>query len=210
MLRIEEVEDVDEVYVVTNDKFYPHFKEWADKYSSNKDIIIVNDGTKTNEDRLGAVGDIHYVIHNKEVDDDVLVIAGDNLFEFSLHHLAEFFKRKGSSVFAVHDLRDPEKLAGRFGVVETDEEAKIVGFEEKPERPRTSLASTGCYIFSKDDVEEFERCIHENNKPDNIGDFVRFLSEKKHVYGYVFEENWFDIGSHEQLSEVRDLYGGKE
>ncbi len=209
LFRIVEVPEVDEVFIVTNDKFYSQFREWSGSYRSKKRIKVINDGTKSNEDRLGAIGDIDFVIKQQKVKDDLLVIAGDNLFEFSLVHLNNFFKERGTSVIAACDLLEKSRLAKKFGVVETDKNMKIVGFEEKPAEPKTTLAATACYIFTKDDVVELERCIAEHHKPDNLGDFIKWLSERKHVHGFIFSERWFDIGSHDQYEEVNRLFRKK-
>lgn len=210
LFRIEEVNDVDGIFIVTNDKFYPKFVEWSKGFKCNKPLKILNDSTKSNEDRLGAVGDIHFVVQKEKIDEDLMVIAGDNLFEFSLAHLVGFFNKKNASIVALCDLLEKEKLAKKFGVVELDEHLRVVGFEEKPEHPKTSLTSTACYIFTKKDLELLEKCIKEDKKPDNLGDFIKWLSEREHIYGFVFTESWFDIGSHEQLEEVRKLYEEKK
>lgn len=210
MDKIEEVDAIDEVFVVTNNKFFEHFNTWSKKYDSSKKITVVNDGTMTNEDRLGAVGDIHFVIEHTNIQDDVLVVGGDNLFDFSLLGMVGQFNEKNASVIAVRDLGEKSLLAEKFGVIELNEYSRIIGFEEKPAEPKTSLASTCVYLFSKEDVEELENCIRDNNKPDNTGDFIRYLSEKKPAYGFVFDEAWYDIGSHEQLKEVRELFSKKE
>lgn len=202
MFRIEEVDDIDEIFIVTNDKFYKHFLDWSKNYKSNKTIKVINDGTKSNEDRLGAVGDIHFVLKNKEIDDDVLIIAGDNLFEFSLHHLNIFFNKKKSPVIALYDVKDKE-LAKKYGIALINEDKKIIHFEEKPNNPRSTLAGTACYMFTKSDNKELEKVILSGKTPDNLGDFIKHLSENKHVYGFVFSERWFDVGSKEQL-EIAD------
>jgi len=201
LFRIEEVDDVDEIFIVTNDKFYSHFLEWSKKYKSNKKIKVINDGTKTNEGRLGAIGDIHFVVNNEKIDDSILVVGGDNLFEFSLHHMTLFFKEKKSPVVALCDIKDKE-LAKKYGIADINQDKKIISFHEKPSKPKSTLASTACYIFSKKDLEELEKIIAQGKRPDNLGDFIKFLSEKKHVYGFVFSENWFDIGSKEQLEKA--------
>ncbi len=201
LFRIEEIDDVDEIFIVTNHKFHPHFQDWSKNYKSNKKITVLNDGTKTNETRLGAIGDIHFVVKNKNVDEDILVVGGDNLFEFSLHHMNIFFNEKKSPVIALYDVKDKE-LAKQYGIVDLNKEKKIIGFQEKPSEPKSTLASTACYIFSREDLEELEKCIQQGNKPDNLGDFIKHLSERKHVYGFVFSERWFDIGSKEQLDKA--------
>ena len=204
--RLEELEKIDEIFVVTNDKFYNHFLTWSNNFSNGTKITIVNDGTESNEDRLGAIGDIHYVIKDKNILEDTIVIAGDNLFEFSLQHMHDFFSQKNSTVVAFRDLKDKALIAGKYGTAHLDESGKILEFQEKPEIPKSSLASTACYLFTKDDFFALERCIAENNQPDNLGDFIKYLSARKHVYAYVFEEKWFDIGSHDQLKEAENHF----
>ncbi len=204
--RIEEVEDIDEIVVVTNNKFYSHFLEWRKFFASSKEITILNDGTVNNEDRLGAVGDIDFAIKKLKINDDILIVGGDNLFEFSLPSFMRFFKKKKASIVGTIDLQSPEKLAKRLGAIEVDKSLKIIGFEEKPEKPKTSIAATCIYLFTKEDIKELERCIKENKKPDNTGDFIKYLAAKKPVYSYIFAEGWFDIGSHEQLKEAHEIY----
>jgi len=202
LLRIEEIREIDEIFIVTNDKFYSSFVEWSGNYASEKRIEIINDKTTSDDNRLGAIGDIHFVINSKNIDDDVLIIAGDNLFEFPLRHLIDFFEEKQASVVALYDIKDKSIAANKYGVVETDSDQKIVGFEEKPANPKTTLVSTACYVFSRDDIAELEKCIKEHNQPDNLGDFVKWLSARKPFYGFAFSERWFDIGDHEQLKKA--------
>lgn len=208
--NMERVSAVSDIIIVTNDKFYEPFLEWAASFRSakhtTKKITVLNDGTKTNEDRLGAIGDIDFTIKKLNIKDDLMVIAGDNLFEFSLADFYAFFKKKQSTVLAVYDLGDPAKLSKKFGTVQTDKNSRVISFEEKPEHPKSSLAATACYIFTKEDVAELRRCIEENKKPDNSGDFIGWLAMKKPVYAYRFLGKWFDIGSKEQYEEVNRLY----
>ncbi len=207
--RVEQLADVDEIYIVSNQKFYDDFLNWSHSYRSKKPIKIINDMTSSNQDRLGAVGDIRYAIEKETIDDDVLVIAGDNLFEFSLNEFYDFFKEKKSCVVALYDIEDKKKASGKYGVVIIDENNRILEFEEKPKEPKTSLVSTACYIFSKEHIKLLEKCIEENIALDNLGDFIKWLIEKKDVYGFVFNENWFDIGSPEELREVKQHYRKK-
>lgn len=202
IMRIEELQDIDEVLVVTNNRFFPDFRNWLNSYKSAVKVRLLNDMTRSNEDRLGAVGDIDFAVKAAGIDDDLLVIAGDNLFEFSLLGMYRFFREKKASVVALHEMKDPERVAGKFGVAELDSDFRIIGFEEKPSNPKSSLASTACYFFTRDDLTELERCIAAHQKPDNLGDFIRWLSSKASVYGFVFSEKWFDIGSHEHLKEA--------
>ncbi len=204
--KLEDLDPIDEIHIVTNEKFYDNFLEWRNGFSCNKNIVIHNDGTKTNDDRLGAVGDIHFVIKNAGIDDDIVIVGGDNLFDFSLLGMYSLFTAKKGPVNAARDLGDPAKLAKKFGTVEIDEGNKIISFEEKPEKPRSSLASTCVYMYTKQDIEELEKHIKEVGMPDNTGDFVKHLMTVRDVFAYPFEEHWYDIGSHEQLEEAREIF----
>lgn len=210
LIRIEKLDVIDEILIVTNDKFFDNFRDWKRKYSSTKPIKIINDKTKNEEDRLGAIGDIDFAIKQEKIDEDLLVIAGDNLFDFNLNLLFEFFKEKNSSVVALYDIKDKNKAAKKYGVVELDKNNKIVNLEEKPEFPKTTLVSTGCYIFSKTGIEELEKCIERHEKPDNLGDFIKWLSKLKNIYGFIFNEDWFDIGNQEQLKKADIIWSRKK
>ncbi|MEM3126633.1 MAG: nucleotidyltransferase family protein [Candidatus Woesearchaeota archaeon] len=204
--KVNELKTVDEIIVVSNNKFYEQFDDWRKNVSSNKKITIVNDGTNSNEERLGAVGDIHFAVDKLNINDDLLVIGGDNLFQFSLQEFHSFFLDKKSSIIAVYDLLDPKKLAKKFGVVELDNKSKIIGFEEKPAEPKTSLASTACYVFSRKHLDLLKECIEKSHTPDNLGDFIRWLSNKEVIYGFTFIEPWIDIGSPEEYKEVQKQF----
>jgi len=203
-----EIREVDEVFVVTNEKFALAFEQWAEEFDGKLSIKIINDMTTSNDDRKGAVGDMQYSINEAKIDDDLLVIAGDNLFEYKLSDFYNYFKEKGHSVVACKDMGSKEEVKEKFGVIELDDEGKIIGFEEKPKEPKSALASTACYIFTKEDIAEIENYIEADNPPENAGDFVKWLSNHKPVYGFVFKEKWFDIGSFESLGKAREEFDG--
>ena len=162
--------------------------------------------TTTNENRLGAIGDINFVIKKENIDDDLLIVGGDNLFEFSLLNLYNFFNNKKSSVIALYDILNKNIAAKKLGVVSLDQTSKIIDFEEKPEIPKTSVISTACYMISKNHVNLFEKCMNEGNKPDNLGEFIGWLSKNQDIYGHVFTDKWFDIGSFEQLEKAKQEF----
>ena len=207
--KIEKIEEVKYIYIITNQKFYTNFLNYLKTKKFSKKIEVINDGTLTNEDRLGAVGDIQFAIKQKKINDDLLVIAGDNLFEFSLNNFVNYFKKKKNSVVAVRIAENKKDLAKKYGIVELDKNNKVIGFEEKPENPKTNLAATATYIFSKNDLIEFDNCMKEHKKPDNSGDFIKYLSQKKPVHGFVFKEQWFDIGSWGILEDAQKNYKSK-
>ena len=192
--RIGEVEDVEEVHLVTNAKFAPAFRAWAPA-----GVSVHDDGTTSEDDRLGAIGDIAFV---DLVGDDLLVIAGDNLFDFSLRDFVEFWRAKGrASAVALYDVGDLE-LARKYGIVELREDDRIAGFVEKPEEPPSTLAATATYVFHRDHVALVRRYLEEGSSPDQPGRFVAWLQAREPVYGYRFEGEWLDIGDHEQLREA--------
>ena len=208
--KISKIDEVDEIFVVTNHKFYPSFQTWLRERNYNKKINVINDGTLKNDDRLGAVGDLGFVIKEEDVQDDVLMIAGDNLFGFSLREFLKYFQEKESSVLAFCDLKDKEKVANRLGVGILNEELKVTNFEEKPAHPQSTLAATCCYIFSKKDIKKIREYVQTNEKWDDPGDLAKWLAERSILHGFVFEEHWFDIGSFEGLEEASKYYGEKE
>jgi len=204
--KIQEIEEIDKIFVVTNDKFYPMLRAWSMGHKAKNKIKVINDGTFKNDDRLGAIGDLNFVIQDEGFKDDVLMIAGDNLFGFDLNKFLDYFKEKRSSVLAFHDLKDKEKVANKFGVGILDEEMSVIDFEEKPAEPRSTLAATCCYIFSKSDVEKVFDYMGASEKWDNPGDFARWLTKRSKLHGFVFDEHWFDIGSFEGLEEANKFY----
>jgi glucose-1-phosphate thymidylyltransferase len=195
--KIEEVSD--DIHLVTNSRFADDFRRWA---SGRNGVTVHDDGTMSNDDRLGAIGDIAFVLARTGLDDDLLVIAGDNLFEFGLQGLTEFWELKGvASAVAVYDCRDIE-LATHYGIVELDEDERLVGFEEKPSEPVSTLVATATYLYHREHLPLVERYLAEGNAPDQPGRLVAWLFRLEPVYGYTFEGEWYDIGSPEQLLEA--------
>jgi len=203
-----EIKGIDEILVVTNEKFAQDFEDWAAGFKFPIPIKIINDMTTSNEDRKGAIGDMKYVIDEAKIDDGLLVIAGDNLFEYKLAEFYKFFLQKKASVVACKDMGSTDEIKEKYGAVQLDEGNRVIGFEEKPVNPKSTLAATACYIFTHEDLKSIENYIEAGNKPDNAGDFVKWLSNHKHVYGFVFAEKWYDIGSFESLGKAREEFDG--
>ncbi|MBI3035840.1 nucleotidyltransferase family protein [Candidatus Woesearchaeota archaeon] len=204
--KLDEVSAVNKIYIVTNDKFESHFKKWLRGFDAEKPIEVVNDGTKSNEGRLGAIGDIHHTIKIKNLSDELIVVAGDNLFEMPLTEAANFFKKKKSNVIVLHDVRDFE-LAKHYGIVETSN-SLVLNFEEKPLNPRSTLASTGIYIFPKKTIELIKKYIAQGNNPDKTGSFIEWLHKREKVHSFVTDKKWYDIGNMEQLEKANRHYKG--
>jgi glucose-1-phosphate thymidylyltransferase len=197
--RVREVQEVDAVHLVTNSRFAAAFRRWAESHS----VTVHDDGTTSNEDRLGAVGDLRLVIEEAALDDELLVLAGDNLFEFSLPRFVGWWraKRQPSSAVPLHDVGDLD-LARYYGIAATDSEDRIVRFVEKPSEPPSTLASTLVYLLPPEHVSLVRTYLDEGQSPDNAGSFLGWLAEREPVYGYRFDGAWYDIGDHDQLLEA--------
>jgi glucose-1-phosphate thymidylyltransferase len=197
--RVREVQEVDGIHLVTNSRFAPAFRRWAEPHS----VTVHDDGTTSNEDRLGAVGDLRLVIEEARLDDELLVLAGDNLFEFSLPRFVEWWRAKPqpSSAVPLHDVGDLE-LAKNYGIAETDAEDRIVRFVEKPSDPPSTLAATLVYLLPPDHASLVRTYLDEGESPDNAGSFLGWLARREPVYGYRFDGAWYDIGNHDQLLEA--------
>jgi len=202
--QLEKVAGITQANVVTNDKFHLAFANWAKTIKSSLKIRIINDNTKNNEDRLGAVGDIQFVLEKENITDDLLVIAGDNLFGFDLADFVRFFENKNAPVVAFHDLKDKNKVKGKYGVGIV-QGSKLINFEEKPLNPKSSLASTFCYLFPKNLLSRIGSYAKEG-KLDNGGDLIRWLVNTNEIHAFVFDEHWFDVGSFESLEEAQKVY----
>ncbi|HEU5216033.1 MAG TPA: nucleotidyltransferase family protein [Gaiellaceae bacterium] len=198
--RVREVEEVDAIHLVTNSRFAPVFTAWAESHH----VAVHDDGTTSNEDRLGAVGDLRLAAETAGLEEDeLLVLAGDNLFELSLPRFVEWWRAKPQPATAVplHDVGDLE-LATHYGIAETDADDRVVRFVEKPSDPPSTLASTLIYLVPPEHVRLVETYLEEGRSPDNAGSFLGWLAGREPVYGYRFEGTWYDIGNHDQLLEA--------
>jgi len=197
--RIETVGEIEEIHIVTNARFATDLEAWA----AERAVTVWNDGTTSNEDRLGAVGDIRFTIEQAGLHgDDLLVVAGDNLIEYSLEDYVRFWRGKGEgSAIAVHRVGDRE-LIKQYGVVELDENDRVVSLEEKPAEPRSDLAATAAYLYPAEHAALVEEYLEGGNPPDAPGHFVVWLYPRALVYAYRFENGWMDIGNPEQLLDA--------
>ncbi len=195
--------EIDGVHLVTNAVYAAAFERWA----AGRGVVVHDDGTHSNESRLGAIGDIRVAVERGRLGGEaLLVIAADNLFEFSLRDYIAFWRAKpGGSAIAVHRLADPS-LAPLYGVVELDAEDRVVGLEEKPENPRSDLVSTATYLFSPAHLALIEPYLAGGNPPDPPGVFLTWLCAREPVYGFRFSEEWLDVGELSQLQEADNRY----
>lgn len=208
MEKVEEIKEVDEIYLISNDCYCKHFEEWAKNNKFSKSIEVINDHTTSNDDRLGAIGDISYVINNKDINDDIIIIAGDNLFDYSLKDVIAYYHTKHAPIVCSKELDDIETLR-RFAVAKLDENDKIVNLVEKPLHPESNVAVYATYVYPKKVLEEIRTYLEEGNNPDAPGYLVEYLYKMMPVYAYRFKGNCYDVGTHESLAEVRKIYTKK-
>lgn len=205
------IREIDEIYIVTNQKFYQNFSEWLKSCGYKKKITLINDGTISNETRLGAIRDMDLAIREKAIDDNLLVIAGDNLFELDMRDFMDFavFKKDGITI-ALYDVKDLE-AAKRYGVLSIDKSNRVVEFEEKPPVPKSTLVSTGIYYFPKGLVPQIGIYLKkEDMKNDAPGYYIKWLSVNSRVYGFPFSQKWYDIGDIESYKKADEEYKEKE
>ncbi|NOX71585.1 MAG: nucleotidyltransferase family protein, partial [Candidatus Micrarchaeota archaeon] len=147
--KVLEVEDIERIYITTNSAFEMHFSNELNEHLSKENIDLVIEPSSSEENKLGSLGAINHIIKKEGIDDDLLVVAGDNLFGFNINDLVSYYKENGRPVIAFYDIKDMEKVRNRYGNVKLDESGKVIDFVEKPASPHSTLVSTGCYIFPK-------------------------------------------------------------
>jgi len=189
------IDAIDEIIVVTNNKFFGKFRQWSKQRKSKKRITLVNDLTISPEDRLGAIGDIHFCINKKKVKEDLLVVGGDNLLEDDLGRFISYVKKqKAHPVIGVYDIKD-KREASKYGVIKLDKKKQIIDFQEKPEKPKSSLVAMCLYYFPKEKLNLIQEYMaDEANRKDATGFYIDWLRLRCMVYGFVFKRQWFDIG----------------
>jgi glucose-1-phosphate thymidylyltransferase len=199
---------IDRVYVVTNAKFAGHFQKWSDDYRATKsklNFTIVNDGSTDDTNKLGAIGDIHYVIQKENVDDDIIIVAGDNLFSDKLGDFGKFIREKNAPVLAVYDVGNLEEIK-KYNSISIDGSGKITFFEEKPKEPKSTLTGIALYYYPKSTLPLIKQYIAEGNNPDQPGRFVQWLYPRTPVYTWRVPGLWYDIGSKETLEEANKIF----
>jgi glucose-1-phosphate thymidylyltransferase len=198
--------ELDKVILVTNERYYPKFVEWLSNYIPPHPLLLLSDGTKTEEERLGAIGDLKFVLDKEGIKDDILVFTSDLIFSFSLNNflLAVEGKRDQNWIF-LYRLRRA-KDASRYGVAKVDELGRVVEFKEKPKEPFSPLVAFGIYYFPKAKLHLIEEFMKGGNVVDAPGHYIQWLIEKDELYAYIQGGGvWIDIGDKKQYQEAEKL-----
>jgi glucose-1-phosphate thymidylyltransferase len=198
------IPELDGTYVVTNSKFAPAFEEWA--RASSFDATVVDDGTVDDEGKRGAIGDIGFVLEQEAVDDDLIVVAGDNLFSETLDGFGAAARERQAPILAVYDVGDLEAIR-KYNAIDVDDEGRILFFEEKPEHPRSTLTGIALYFYPRATLPLVRRYLDEGRNPDQPGLLVQWLYPQTPFYTWLVPGIWFDVGSKESLEEANRVFG---
>ncbi|MCM8801357.1 MAG: nucleotidyltransferase family protein [Candidatus Omnitrophica bacterium] len=193
--KLDRIDEIDKIFVVTNNRFIKFFKKWRRGCSFKKKIILINDLTRNFHKRRGAIKDIEFVLNKKKLKDDLLVIGGDNLFEDNLDSFIGFVKSiRSYPVVGVCDIKDRSE-AKRYGVVRLDRRKRIIDFKEKPQEPESTVVAMCLYYLPKEKLNFIKEYLKQNtDKHDAVGFYISWLVKKVKVYGFTFHGHWYDIG----------------
>jgi glucose-1-phosphate thymidylyltransferase len=202
------ISGVERVFVVTNAKFAGHFQKWADAYHAGHpklDFTIVNDGSTDDSNKLGAIGDLHLVLTREQIDDDLIVVAGDNLFSQTLEGFGRYCREVQAPVLGVYDVGDLEQIK-KYNAITIDASHRITFFEEKPKLPTSTLTGIALYYYPKEIVPLIRQYIAEGNHPDQPGRLVQWLYSRVPFYTWLVPGLWYDIGSKDTLEEANRIF----
>jgi len=204
---IDQIPEIDEHVIITNHKFAPIFEMWkVEEGRWQKPITIIDDGTSTNETRLGAVCDLLFAMEQLHINDDMLVVAADNLLFFSFSEFVEFAKKKGTSCIMCHEQPSIEKLQ-RTGVVELDSGHQVLGMEEKPQQPKSHWAVPPFYIYRKEDLDLVRHSVENGCGKDAPGNLAHYMVEHTTMHAWPMSAGRFDIGSLDTYHEAVKRFG---
>ena len=200
---------IDHIYIVTNEKFTPHFEQWAADYrarDTTREFTVVNDHSTDDSNKLGAIGDLHLVLTSQNIDDDIIVVAGDNLFSDSLADFGDFARSHQAPVLAVYDVGDLDEIK-KYNAIEVDDQGRITFFEEKPANPKVTVTGIALYYYPRNSLPLIRQYIAEGNNPDQPGRLVQWMYPRTDFFTWSVPGLWYDVGSKETLEEANRIFG---
>ena len=203
---IDKIPEIDEHIIITNHKFAGIFEEWASNQSYTKRVTIVDDGTETNDTRQGAVCDLLFAMDKLKIDDDMLVVAADNILFFSFQEFVDFAKAEGTSCIMCHEQSSIEKLQ-RTGVIVLDDNDKVLNMEEKPQEPKSHWAVPPFYIYLKKDLDKVRHSVENGCGKDAPGNLAHYMVEQVEMHAWKMTAGRFDIGSLDTYKEACEKFG---
>lgn len=203
--EIQKVDEIDELFIISNHKFYDNFSDWAKTRETRLKITVFDDNTTDDSNKLGAIGDIWYTIEKGNINDDILVVAGDNFFTFDLRDYIAFYNKVKHDTILVSEMESLSDLQ-RMANATLSDEGKVLFMEEKPQNPKTNIAVFASYIYTKETVPLIKKYLDEGNNPDAPGFFPSWLYTQKDVYAYKFQGECYDIGTPQSYKEVCEKF----
>lgn len=206
--KLDGIPDVSKVLVVTNAKFAATFEAWADGFRPRlpgRELVVVNDGSTTNDNRRGAIGDIHFTLEREAVPSDLIVVAGDNLFSHGLSGFGRFCAQRPTPVLAVYDAGSLDEVK-KYNSIDVDADGRITHFEEKAAQPTSTLTGIALYYYPRSVLPMVRQYIAEGNNPDQPGRLVQWLYPKVPVHTWRVPGTWYDIGSRETFEEANRVF----
>lgn len=202
---------IDGVYLVTNAKFASQFEAWAAGFPAGRysfPIRIVNDGSTDDTNKLGAIGDLNLTLERERIDDDLIVVAGDNLFSEPLTGFGETCRERNAPVVGIYDVGSLD-LARKYNRLDLDAGGRITVFEEKPDQPSSTLCAIALYFYPRATLPLVRRYVAEGNNPDQPGRLVQWMCQRTAFYTWQVPGLWYDIGSKETLEEANRIFARK-
>jgi glucose-1-phosphate thymidylyltransferase len=200
---LEDDDRISEVFVSTNERFAETFEEYLADSPFEKPTLSVEE-TVEEDEKFGVVGALEQLIDREGVEEDMVVIAGDNLLSFDVAEFVDFFEEKGTPCLAAYDVGSKER-AKSYGLVELDGD-RVVDFQEKPDDPKSTLVSIACYAFPAETLPKFDEYLEDGNNPDEPGWFLQWLQNRGDVHAFTFDGAWFDIGTAESYLDAVSWY----
>ncbi len=206
--KVEAVDVIDEVILVSNSRFASQFEAFLSSRKSRLVAAVLDDGTNDNETRLGAIADLVYAVDQLDLDEDLMVLAGDNLFDFELSDFARFFREKEADCITAHRLEDPAQLR-RTGVAELAGDFRVLSFEEKPASPKSAWAVPPFYLYRRETLPLVREYLAAGGNPDAPGNFIPWLAARRPVFAFTFAGRRWDIGNPESYEEAKRAFDGR-
>ncbi|VVM06340.1 glucose-1-phosphate thymidylyltransferase [Methylacidimicrobium cyclopophantes] len=206
--RVCTLEEPIECIIVTNHRFAEQFAAWEKRYRDSRpklDLKILDDGSTSEADRLGAIGDLAFVVERERISDELLVIAGDNLFDASLGDFVAYARKLGKTVVGIYDVGDLEAIR-RYNNIRLDGEGRVVFFEEKPQKPEGTLTAIALYYFPAEALARLRQYLAEGESRDQPGRFIEWLCRRQPVFTWRLPGKWFDIGDFQMLETANRAF----
>lgn len=197
------------ILLVVNGRHHDAFRAWLPRARVRCPVALLNDGTRTNEERLGSTGDLRFALEQTRLDDDFLLLPSDRILGFSLDAFCQAFHRHAEAVNACHDLGTTDAIRLRHGCVVIGADGRVVDFEEKPASPRSSIASIAVYAYPRSCIPLVSEFLRQGGDPDAPGHFARWYLARRPFHAFLFTEECHDIGTVESYRAVDELFRGR-